>query len=88
MFPWFRSGVSCVQFDENRIVSGSSDKTIKVWTEEVTSTITITDIFINNNFKNWILRIDAKSYLFDKVRILDGSYSTPDKRLKSEQENI
>ena len=24
-------GVSCVQFDDNRIVSGSSDKTIKVW---------------------------------------------------------
>ena len=27
---WFVSGISCVQFDDNRIVSGSSDKTIKV----------------------------------------------------------
>lgn len=27
---FFVSGISCVQFDDNRIVSGSSDKTIKV----------------------------------------------------------
>lgn len=25
------TGISCVQFDDTRIVSGSSDKTIKVW---------------------------------------------------------
>ncbi|XP_062522205.1 uncharacterized protein LOC134196990 isoform X2 [Corticium candelabrum] len=30
-FEGHSQGISCVQFDEQRIVSGSSDKTIKVW---------------------------------------------------------
>lgn len=30
-FEGHSQGISCVQFDDNRIVSGSSDKTIKVW---------------------------------------------------------
>ncbi|XP_076448455.1 uncharacterized protein LOC143285119 [Babylonia areolata] len=30
-FEGHTQGISCVQFDDNRIVSGSSDKTIKVW---------------------------------------------------------
>lgn len=28
---FFHTGISCVQFDDSRIASGSSDKTIKVW---------------------------------------------------------
>ncbi|KRY75719.1 TP53-regulating kinase [Trichinella pseudospiralis] len=28
---WMKARISCVQFDENRIVSGSSDKSIKLW---------------------------------------------------------
>lgn len=30
-FEGHTQGISCVQFDDNRIVSGSSDETIKVW---------------------------------------------------------
>ena len=30
-------GISCVQFDGNRIVSGSHDKTIKVWNVKTNS---------------------------------------------------
>ncbi|MCL4136217.1 UNVERIFIED_CONTAM: hypothetical protein GTU68_051891, partial [Idotea baltica] len=36
-FEGHEEGVSCVQFDENRIVSGSHDNTIKVWNRRTNS---------------------------------------------------
>ena len=34
-------GISCVQFDDTRIVSGSSDKTIKVGAKTISSVLLI-----------------------------------------------
>lgn len=40
-FEGHTQGVSCVQFDETRIVSGSSDKTIKVWNMRTNSHLAV-----------------------------------------------
>jgi len=39
------AGISCVQFDDTRIVSGSSDKTIKVVTAELYLNILVCLVF-------------------------------------------
>ncbi|VDL86142.1 unnamed protein product [Nippostrongylus brasiliensis] len=75
-FTGHTQGITCVQFDDDRIVSGSSDTTIRIWDLRGTSDVGMQVSILESLADLGTMTLNGHSATFDDDRIVSGSSDT------------